>query len=258
MTRLHAQWRRLYALHSPTALASAPCADAPPPALADAQGLVRALVIELARPADWPATARLWHGVQDELHLPAPAIAVNGTDGYQLWFSVSEAITADQAQRFLRLLQARYWADIPADRLSLLPQPLDCEQPSWRHADPVPSSTRVAGQWSAFVTRDLAPVFSDTPWLDIPPNPEGQADLLAPLRSIELPALLDLLPPLAATAPSTAPVTTPTGSGTPATAGQEPWRFLMAVMNDPAADLALRIEAAKALLPYHQPPWPKA
>jgi hypothetical protein len=33
---------------------------------------------------------------------------------------------------------------------------------------------------------------------------------------------------------------------------RDPKRFLLAVMNDPATDMPLRIEAAKALLPYFE------
>ena len=40
------------------------------------------------------------------------------------------------------------------------------------------------GQWSAFVAPDLAPVFVEATWLDIPPGAEGQADLLKSLKSI--------------------------------------------------------------------------
>lgn len=44
-------------------------------------GQVRAIVVELAQPAGWDGVARLWQGIQDDLDLPAPAIAVNGIDG---------------------------------------------------------------------------------------------------------------------------------------------------------------------------------
>jgi hypothetical protein len=36
------------------------------------------MVLELARPAEWPPLARVWQAVQAELGLPAPAIAVSG------------------------------------------------------------------------------------------------------------------------------------------------------------------------------------
>ena len=68
MTRLRQEQRRLYAPAGP--------AGADDFALIDDQGRVRALVIELRRPADWSAASRLWQGVQADLKWPAPAIAV--------------------------------------------------------------------------------------------------------------------------------------------------------------------------------------
>ena len=52
MSRLSLEWQRLYAVAAAPAAADA--AESPPP-LADAQGQVRAAVLELARPADWAA-----------------------------------------------------------------------------------------------------------------------------------------------------------------------------------------------------------
>lgn len=210
------------------------------------------MVLELARPADWSAMARLWQGVQDDLGLPEPGIAVNGVNGYQLWFSVSQAITAAQAHGFLMLLRNRYWAEVPAERVSLMPLAQSGTPPTWRHAAPIPAPARTAGQWSAFVTRDLAPVFNDSPWLDIPPNPEGQADLLLRLRSIERDELVALLGE--STQAHFAPALPQTSSDSPVPQApqQDAHRFLLRVMNDPTVELALRIEAAKALLSRHR------
>lgn len=246
MSRLQAQWRRLYALPSPQG------DHTQGPDLVGPQGQVRALVLQLARPADWPAMAHLWQGVQDDLNLPAPAIAVNGVDGYQLWFSVSQAITADQAHGFLTLLCHRYWAEVPAERVSLMPLAQGGTPPTWRHAAPVPAPARMAGQWSAFVARDLAPVFNDSPWLDIPPNPEGQADLLLRLRSIEHDELVALLGASAPAHAASAGSHTSPDPLVPQAPPQDAHQFLLRVMNDPTVELALRIEAAKALL--LQPP----
>lgn len=238
MSRLQAQRQRLYepiASHSPT-----------PPSS------VRTLVLELSRPADWPAVGRLWQAVQEELGLPAPGIAINGLDGYQLWFSLASPIATDQAVAFLEGLSARYWADIPSERIRIMPA-LDGQGLNpLRHAGVIPPFTPKDGQWAAFVARDLAPVFEETPWLDIPPNPDGQADLLSALRSGEA----DMIPPLAEL-PAPAPQA-PAASGTAKPSSgwasntvhaQDPRQFLLQVMNDPSVDLALRIEAAKALLP---------
>ena len=199
-------------------------------------GRVRAAVLELARPATWAALASVWRGVQADLALPAPAIAVNGTDGYQLWFSLSEPVLASQALGFLEALGRRYLNDMSKQRLGMT---------TAVHAPP-PRLTQ-SDQWSAFVAADLAPVFADEPWLDIPPSPDGQADILCRLESIksaDFQAALALLErgqtPISAEPASTAMRST--------AAGLDAESFLRQVMNDDRVALGLRIEAAKALL----------
>jgi hypothetical protein len=228
MNRLCTEWHRLYG---------------PPGAEGDPRA-VRALVLELARPADWEALGRVWRGVQAELQLPAPAIAVSGTDGLQLWFSLQAPVAADRAGAWLAALAARYLAEVAPARLRLAPP---AAVPS-----PVPAEQPATGNWSAFVAADLAPVFVDTPWLDIPPSADGQADLLFRLKSVSPEAfdaaLLRLQP---APAPASAPVAQPAPtvpSEAVAPADVDPRRFLQRVLNDESIALALRIEAAKALL----------
>lgn len=219
MSRLQAQLDRLY-----------------PPAQ---PGGLRTLVLELASPADWATLAPLWRGVQADLGLPAPAIAVSG-EGLQLWFSLQQPVDAERGAAFLAGLQQRYLADVEPHRLRCLPSGRD---PSG-HAPQVPAPLAQPDQWSAFVAPDLAPVFADTPWLDIPPNPEGQAELLAPLQSITPAALAAVLQQLPGVAPAAAmPV-----AAAAAVEERDPRRFLLRVMNDASVPLALRIEAAKALL----------
>jgi hypothetical protein len=217
MNRLESELQRLY----------------PPPSA----GQVRALVLELARPADWEALARVWRGVQLDLQLPAPAIAVSGTDGLQLWFSLQQATPAPQAAAFLAQLRARYLADVAPTRLRAMPS---AAEPAWQAA-PVPAPQAGTENWSAFVAPDLAPVFADTPWLDIPPGVDGQADLLARLESIKPAALEAAMQRLQPAVADTA---------APADAAQDidPRRFLQRVLNDETVALTLRIEAAKALL----------
>lgn len=252
MTRLRTEWQRLYL--PPTAHAD--MTEQVP--LVDARGHVRAMVLSLARPADWPAVAALWQAVQAELELPAPAIAVSGTDSYQLWFSLAEAVPAAQAHAFLDALRERYLGDIPPKRVGLLPE-LDPSVPGGiAHVTHRPGQATQAEQWAAFVARDLAPVFADTPWLDIPPSAEGQAELLSHLRSISLAqwqaALSVLTPAQTHTTDETTGETTPQPHTRGADAGEAltPHGFLTQVMNDRTAPLALRIEAAKALLPFSQ------
>ena len=60
--------------------------------LAGEHGRVRALVLELSGQGGCSAIGRVWQGVQAELQLPAPALAVNGVDALQLWFSLAEPV----------------------------------------------------------------------------------------------------------------------------------------------------------------------
>jgi hypothetical protein len=205
---------------------------------------VRALLLELARPADWDALGAVWRGVQTDLQLPAPAIAVSGTDGLQLRFSLQQPVSAACGADFLARLRARYLPGIAPARLRLL---ADGALPT------VPAQDAATGNWSAFIAPDLAPVFVDTPWLDIPPGVEGQADLLArlkPIKPAELDEAMQRLQPLEAT-PEAAPHEAPLSSaGAQARGGPDidPRRFLQQVLNDESVSLALRMEAAKALL----------
>ncbi|MGC4060772.1 MAG: hypothetical protein QM749_07955 [Aquabacterium sp.] len=225
--KLQLEWRRLYLPDS------AAGADV---------DRVRGLVMTLGKPADWQALSAVWQGVQLDLSWPAPAIAVSGTDGYQLWFSLAQAVPIEEAHAVLHAVRQRYLGHIAPDRVDVT------------HVDAgaMPGRQVQPDQWSAFVAPDLAPMFAETPWLDIPPSPDGQADLLSGLRGIKPAAwqgastqLRERAMPDAAETPQALP------SGTGANASQaDPRRFLLEVMNDERVALALRIEAAKALLPY--------
>ena len=260
MTRLQSEWHRLYVpLGTP---ATADRAD-----LIGPHGEVRALVMEVSHPADWSVLSKVWQGVQADWAWPAPGIAVSGHDGYQLWFSLAQAVPVAQGRAWLSALQKHYLGDVPAARVHLWPLPDALAPRGVRHALPIPTEPTTPGQWSAFVAPDLAPVFVDTPWLDIPPSPEGQADLLSRLVSISGAEWAAAQERLAAPAPTTATTATPANVWTPTTgstataaatasatatigATRDPYRFLLAVMNNDEIDLHLRIEATKALLPF--------
>ena len=227
-------------------------ADAQTLSLVDARGRVRALVMEVVQPVGWDALAAAWQGVQAELELPAPAIAVSGNDGLQLWFSLEASVDVARAHAFLEALRARFLANVPAARVRLLPDPAEPD----RHAPLVPRLQPSGDAWSAFVSHDLAGVFSETPWLDIEPGEEGQSALLRGLQSIKPVAFDAALARLDADAldarHARAGAVTPSS---PASSGMneptdDPRRFLLRVMNDETVALALRIEAAKALLPH--------
>lgn len=247
MNRLQSELRRLYA---PSDQAD-PGRDPDTLDLVGTDGQVRALVLALAQPAEWQALARVWHGVQAELELPAPAIAVAGDGGLQLRFSLAQALPAAQAAAWLASLRQRYLADIERHRINLLPAVEPDSGAAVRHAALVPAALPTGGGWSAFVAADLAPMFVDEPWLDMPPNPEGQAELLARLDSItprDLQRATQRLQPAAD--PPAAPSASAAPPRAPAAKVSDPRQFLLDVMHDPSVDLALRIEAAKALLPH--------
>ena len=178
MNRLQQELQRLY---GPPAGASLGL-DLDARGLVDEPGRVRAMVLELARPADWAALSAVWGGVQADLGLPAPAIAVNGSDGFQLWFSLLEPLPVPRAAAFLDALRRRYLGDIAPARVTMLPA-LDAAPARLPlHAWQVPALQADSGLWSAYVASDLVTMFADEPGLDMPPNPDGQAQLLEPLK----------------------------------------------------------------------------
>jgi hypothetical protein len=228
-------------------------------------GRVRALVLALARPADWTLLSTLWRGVQNDLNLPAPAIAVSGIDAYQLWFSLEEPVSVAQAQGFLNPLRSRYLSMVAPERLSMWPSVGGSSPGQILHAPSVPALYQATGRWSAYVAPDLAAIFSEEPWLDLPPSPEAQAKVLAHVGCIK-PALFEAaLERLSRDLGAEASVLTPANeeprtcqSSRISTAPSshenrlEPKEFLLGVMNDKGTELHLRIEAAKALLPYFE------
>lgn len=234
MDRWNDEWQRLYAVREDGGLV-------------DEDGRVRAGVLELGRPADWRPLSQLWQGVQADLGWPAPGIAVNGSDGYQLWFSLPRAVPAPEVEALLRELVRRYLLDAAPARLRWWPR---VQGGQVVHAAHVPRVMPGGERWSAFVAPDLAAVFGDEAALDLPPGNEAQAELLARLQSIQPDHLARVQPPpqspaVRADRPREG-VEAPEPADT--VAQQEPRQFLLAVMNDASVDMALRIEAAKALL----------
>lgn len=248
MSRLQAEQQRLF-LRGDGEGRGAVSADL---ALAGRDGLARAMVLEVAGRGAWSALAGAWQGVQADLQLPAPAIAVSGGDAYQLWFSLSQPVPATQAASFLEGLRRRYLGEVEPERVRMMPS-----AGSARQATRLPPVQVGPERWSAFVTVDLAAVFGDEPWLDLPPTPDAQAELLARLHCMEPADLVRALEKLAPSAASPSPQPSPaSGSGGGGEGPQDPKAFLLAVMNDGTVELKLRIEAARALLPYCEHPRP--
>lgn len=252
MNRLQTEQNRLYLWPHPRL--ESQDAVAVEPGLIDANGRVRAMVVEVSQAAGWDGVAALWQGVQDELDWPAPAIAVSGINGFQVWFSLAEPVPVAQAQDLLAALRQRFMGTMAPKHISLKPFANDTQP---QHARMVPALQPETGRWSAFVAPGLASMFAEEPWLDLPPSPEAQASLLSRFESIKAADFLQAqrqLQPAVLEAESAAAAAPVEGAGRfnagPAHKSPDPQHFLLAVMNDPATDLRLRIEAAKALLPY--------
>jgi hypothetical protein len=192
----------------------------------------RALVMASPGPGSWERLGAVWLGVQADFQLPAPGISVSG-EGFRLWFSLAQPLPAERALAFLEGLRRRYLAGVPPERIAMEHAP----------AGAAPPLEVAPGRWTAFVAPDLAALFADEPWLDIAPSADAQADLLARLQSLPVADVERAIDTLTAAAPAPATQSVPR---------QDARRFLLSVMNDPAIDLALRIEAAKALLPFER------
>lgn len=218
MASLASQLQRLYLLP-------------PGDTLMDPAGCTRTLVLELLAPVDAAQVAALWRGLQDGPGWPAPAIAVSG-DGLALWCACEAPLTAAAAEALARQQLEALLPGLPEGRARVWPQ-------AGQHAE-LPGRALADGErWTAFIASDLAPLFTETPWLDIAPGEDGQATLLAGLACVPA-ARLAAAPP--------APARRPTVAAADAPAVLDPRAFLQQVMADPAVPLALRIEAAKALL----------
>ncbi|MCB2018386.1 MAG: hypothetical protein KDF54_12885 [Hydrogenophaga sp.] len=224
-----------------------------------AEGRVKAAVLGLSGPADWGLLSAVWRGVQAELDLPAPAIAVNGVDAFELWFALAEPMPAATAAAFLDGLCTRFLSEVAPARRRLWPSTdpgLAVEPasiPQWR-----PETDR----WSAFVAPDLAAVFGDDPSLDIPPGDDAQAELLsriAPVSRAEFQiALARLTPEPSPFSPDAIkPVARAVSGVREAPVAdrrryEDPRAFLVEVMNDPSVAMVLRVQAAQALLGHRE------
>lgn len=239
MNRLQAEQRRLYLTQDATLEDSG---------LIDGLGQVRAMVVDVAQPAGWDAVAALCQGIQDELDLPTPAIAVSGGAGFQVWLSLAEPVSVLHAQAFLTALCQRFLSTVPARHVQCLPVAEPSAALPARHASLVPALQGATGRWSAFVAPGLASMFADEPWLDVQPGIDAQAQLLCRLESISVADFARVKKELGLLDGKAAPGGG-LGTAVPDSTETDPRRFLLSVMNDPAVEMRLRIEAAKALLP---------
>lgn len=221
--------------------------------------MVRAMVLEFASAADWEAVARLYQGIQEDLELPAPAVAVSGHSGFQLWLSLSERVPADQASLFLTALRDKYLIDMPLAKLGFHPDAGLVAGGSGLVAL-VPALHERTGQWSAFIDPSMGSMFVDESGLDMAPSPDRQADMLSGLESIkaaDFQRVLASLQSVAEVAAERRKEFAAASGGGRSRSGlnvgnhyTDPKSFLLAVMNDASASAGQRIKAAKALLPY--------
>ncbi len=228
---------------------------------------VRTIVIGITDPKNWVRVAAVYQGIQEDLELPAPAVSVSPVEGFQLWFSLTKAVPANQAANFTNALRRKYLSDLPSPQIRQWPEALDsrCRLPL------VPSYHETAQKWSAFIDPTMGGMFIDDAGLEISPGMDRQADMLSGIKSIKAEDFVRAMGLLESDAESkTTPEKSLTdrevnhsdgigsdnaGIRSPLNVGSNfsnPKSFLLAVMNDPKVSGKLRIRAAKALLPYFE------
>ncbi|WP_310494334.1 hypothetical protein [Dechloromonas sp.] len=229
--------------------------------LVSPDGMVRAMVISLANGSYWEQLAALYQGVQEDFDVPAPAISVSVEDGYQIWFSLAEPVPLQQAQAFLNALRLKYLNDIPVARLKFRPGIEDGTNVHSLSVLPLMQALKEPERWSAFIDPSMGCMFIDESWLEMAPNLDQQAAMLAEVETIKaedfqrVMSIMQAAPAFAGT-----PVENAARSGGDRLTSSlgvdshftDPKSFLMAVMNDPQTSAHDRIEAAKALLPYFE------
>lgn len=245
MNELIAELQRLYFPQLPAAALEAALAGEGEagfdPVATDGQ--VCALVIALDSSL-WAQAAHLCEAVQDELGLPPPAVSVSGGQTYGLWFSLAEPVPAVRAGAFLDGLRRRYLAEVPAAKVSLHPPASLKLVPACAGAD----------RWSAYIDPSLGSMFVAEPWLEMAPSLQKQAELLAGQARIKPDVFDSALARLQGVETAPSPAASASPEARVIDRHDEPVGFLLAIMNDDAIETRLRIEAAKALLPYFRKP----
>lgn len=250
MDRLDQELRRLYFLPGQAAHGASLDGDAP---------TTRVMVLEFSRAADWGSVAALLGEIRDALTLPLPAVSIAARGGYQLWFSLAQPVPVEAAGTFLDEMCRQFLGDLAPGSWTAWPE----AAAAGAGAPPAlpPREDVGMGKWSAFIEPSLGAMFVDEPGLAMAPSGERQADLLATIASIapedfwRVSAVLDKAPAVAGVLPTS--FATPGNAAVVDRRGErfaDPKQFLLSVINDPSLDVAHRIEAAKALLPYFHSP----
>lgn len=227
--------------------------------LVSADGDVLGLVISIERAADWSRAAICYQGLQEDLEFPSPGMSVSGRGGYQLWLPFSEAMPVSQVEKFVELVRLKYFSDLQPKYLRFCPVSGDGS------VGFVPAIDDSTGRWSAFIDPTMGAMFMDEPGLELAPNMDRQADMLACLEPIDVDSFeqaLSILQDMKAgeitAKASQAEFNGGLGHGLDSTSLNvsanytDPKGFLLAVMNDSSISFGHRIDAAKALLPYFE------
>lgn len=229
MERLIAELKRLYLpayTTGPEALARHLLGQANVPVdLATLDGRVRALAIPFFKTKGehdgqhWQRLCDVANGLQADLGLPAPAVSIDGADGYRLWLSLAAPVTAEEARRFVGALRDRYCPEmsLPADLVET-----QVELP--------PSLNARTGKWAGFIHPGMGASFADDPCLEMTPPLAGQVAFLEGLESIEPDAFrqaLARLVPEPAASSVVAPVVAPAAAAATAGADGFPGNLLL-------------------------------
>ena len=256
MSKLESELQRLYCLPGRAWSGTKSESEKSQIDLITATGLVRCFVISIKDGAAWPQIATLYQGIQDEFELPAPAISISVEEGYQIWFSLAEPVALKLAQDFMEGLCRKYLAETKTAKLKCRPGITD----DLKSVPKVPAREKASDRWSAYIDPTMGSMFVEESWLEMTPNHDKQAAMLAGLKSIkreDLDRAINILQKTHETeaiVPADKPEklqqqpaknTLGMGSGF-----SNPKSFLLAVMNDPTANAEHRIQAAIALLPF--------
>lgn len=261
--RLLSELRRLFLLPDAPATGLAALerqlagGEAALPAFIDAQGRVRLMAVGLhgvsrgQGDAHCAALLQLGKALIEDLLLPEAAFSVNGREGYDLWLSLAEPVPAGEAREFLSLLQEAYLPDLPAVRLR---PGGEGDAGAADQGVPLPPALHPAtALWSVFIAPGLAPSFSEEAGIDLPPNLDKQAELLARLEPVSVAAFREALGRLrqrvrgGAAAQASAPAAAPEGGAVASGQAEKPAAPAVSELAPPGPLAGQRDELMRAL-----------
>ena len=192
MEKLIEQLLRLYVPEgrvSPERLAQHILDQPPLPVELDTvDGLTRAIAIPFDKADDkeeaghWTRLCAAAKALQVEHGFPAPAVSVDGINGYCLWISLEEPVPAIQARQFVALVRDTWLPDTD-------PRP----DALTRIAQLPPCFNERSGRWAAFIHPGMGVSFADEPGLDFAPPPLAQAAFLEGLESVGVARFMEAL-----------------------------------------------------------------